>query len=199
MTLTLNSFCHMIKSFRLLYGPNWRPDLIETNQEALFAFFYNCQELIPEELVDEVIATYRVHRGIGPQSPYNIFSTYLEKRLEDAKSSEFIIDRIVTAIKKYEYSDNTSMFASRDDYLFSNVISVLPCSVGVKEFYIRNKRALEQLALYSPDQYEQASIYNRLGKDYDKQLIIAAREDITKSIDYTTLGGGTMNYIKLEA
>lgn len=195
MKLTLETFARLIKNIRAIYGPNWRPDL-DTDVDAQLQWFNNCQEVIAEELADTMLAVYRTHRATAPNSPYDLFQTYLKKQLEDAKSSEFVIEKIVAAIKDYEYSDQESLFSSCDDYLLGNVIPMLPCSKGIKEFYIRNKRDLRRLALEGPDSDEQAGIYKNLGFDYREQLTIVKRKSIIEQIRHNALPG--QNTIKLE-
>lgn len=192
MILTIDTFNKMHTSLRLSYGPNWRPDLDDKN-EARAAFFCDCRALIPDEMADEMIAVYRSRRDMGPYSGHAIFSAYLEKRLEDAKSSEFVIEKLVSAIREYEYSGEELTFESRDEYLFENVIPMFPCPDGVREFYLRNKKKLECLALHSPDEYEESKIYDDLGKDYDKQLVIIERRSIIELITHTALPAGNNN------
>lgn len=186
MILKLETFKSMIKTFRASYGTNWRSDL-DTDKESYIMFFQNCQEVIPDELADLFVRVYRTRREIGPRSPYDIVSTYIEKQLEDAKSSDFVIDKLTAAIRDYEYSDGELSFADCDEYLLENVIPLLPCSDGIKEFYLRNKRLLTHLALYSPDLEEQTSIYKSLGFDYRKQLTNSERRSVIEQINHTAL------------
>lgn len=189
MILTPNTFKNMIKSLRASYGQNWRSDL-DTDREAQLIFFNNCQELIPEEMAGELVTVYRTNREIGPRSPYDLVSVYIEKQLEDAKSSDFVIERLTAAIQKYEYSDTELPFTDCDDYLFKTLIPILPCSDGVKAFYQRNKSTLRHLALYGLDLEEQTSIYKSLGFDYRKQLTNAERKAVIRRIDHTALTDG---------
>lgn len=197
MILTFETFEKMYKSLRLSYGANWRPD-IAPNNEAYAAFYCDCRSVIPDEMANEMVAIYKSRRDMGPYSGHAILSAYIEKQLEGAKSSEFVIEKLTAAIKDYEYSDEELPFENRDEYLFANVIPMFPCPSGVKEFYVRNKKKLERLALRSPDDYEESKIYEDLGKDYDKQLIIVERKAIIKKIELNALPNGK-NINQLEA
>lgn len=196
MKLSIETFKSMITTIRQVYGPSWRTDL-ETDTEAQITFFHVCQALMPEEMVSELITTYCTNKETGPRSPYDIISTYIEKQLENAKSSEFVIQMLALAIREYEFSENEMPFADCDDYIFQNVISILPCPDGVKNFYYRNKRTLNQLALYEPSQEEKSSIYKNLGFDYRKQLTTSERKAVIEKISYTALP--EHNTIQLEA
>lgn len=189
MKLTPETFKNMIKNIRAIYGPNWRSDL-DADQAAQLQFFQNCQEVIPEELADTLIKIYRTRREIGPRSPYDIVSTFIEKQLEDAKSSDFVIEKLTAAIRNYEYSDELLPFTDCDDYLVMNVIPMMPCPEGVKAFYSRNKRQIRHLALHSPDIDEQTSIYKNLGFDYRKQLTNYERKAVIEQINHTALTAG---------
>lgn len=195
MILTPETFENMLKTFRASYGPNWRAD-INADSEAYLMFYQNFQEIIPEEMADVLVKVYRTRRARAPYSPYDIVEAYIERQLENAKSSEFVLDRLVTAIKEYEYSEVESSFASRDEYLFKNVIPMFPCSTGVEEFYIRHRKDIVSLALYSPDEFEQTRIYNALNKDYDRQLIIAERKSVLEMINYEALPGHTTHNLE---
>lgn len=189
MILTVDTFRNMIKIIRAVYGQNWRSDL-DTDRAAQQIFFQTCQEVIPEEMAVELITVYRTRRETGPRSPYDIISVYIEKKLEDAKSSDYVIERLTAAIQNYTFSSADTSFADCDEYLFNNVISMLPCSDGVKAFYIRNKKILNYLALYSPDSEEQTSIYKSLGFDYRKQLTNVERVSVLAQINHTALTQG---------
>lgn len=189
MKLTNATFSHMLKHIRAIYGSNWRSDL-ENDGESRTYFFQNCQELIPEELAAQFIQVYCACRSRAPYSPYDILEVNIEKRLEDAKSSEFVIEKLITAIRDYEYSEEELPFDGRDEYLFTNVIPMLPCPSGVREFYVKNKKKLERLALRSPDEYEESKIYADLDKDYDKQLVIIERRSVFEMINHTALPNG---------
>lgn len=196
MILTPETFKSMIKILRAVYGKNWRSDL-DTDKEAQLIFFQTCQEVIPEEMAVELVTVYRTHRETGPRSPYDLVSVYIEKQLENAKSSDFVIQMLAVAIREYEYCDQELPFATCDDYLFQNVISILPCSDGVKSFYYRNKRILNQLAMNEPTQEEQATIFKNLGFDYRKQLLNTERRSVIEMINHKALP--SQNTVGLEA
>lgn len=199
MILTHETFTRMIRNIRAIYGSSWRPDVDKDHdRDAYIQFFQNCQEIIPDEMADVLITVYRTRREAGPRSPYDIVKTYIEKQLEEAKTSEFVIEKLTAAIRDYEYSDEELPFENRDEYLFANVIPMFPCPSGIKEFYVRNKKKLERLALRSPDDYDESKIYADLGKDYDKQLIIAERKSIIKQVARVALPNGN-NINQLEA
>lgn len=186
MKLTMNTFEYMIKNLRAIYGPTWRSDLAD--QEALLIFFANCQEVIAEELVDEFLCIYRTHKEIGPRSPYDIVVPYIDKQLENAKSSDFVIDKLIDAIHDYERNSDGSPFSTCDEYLFSNVIPMLPCSDGVKSFYLHNRNTLLRIAHYSPSDYNDlATLYKDMEFDYRKQLVNNERKSIIEQISRTPL------------
>lgn len=197
MKLTNATFLHMLKHIRAVYGPNWRSDL-ENDGESRAYFFQTCQEVIPEELASTFIEVYCACREFAPRSPYDIALAYIDKKLESAKTGDFVIKKLAEAIHSYDYSEKDSPFESQDDFLFNNVIPMLPCSGGVKAFYLRNKRKIERLALKSPGESEEQKIYNDLEKDYENQLIICERRAIIEMIDHTALPTGNNNK-KLEA
>lgn len=200
MKLKYETFKGLLKNIRAIYGPSWRSD-IEKDKEVELQFFKNCQELIPDELADVFVTVYRTRRARAPYSPYDILESYIEKQLENAKSSEFVIDKLIAAIRNYDQvcREQELPFADCDDYLFQNVIPMLPCFDGVKAFYIRNKRSLRHLALNSPDEYEKTPIYNRLGRDYSEQLTIVERKAVIRRINSNGLADGKNRMHQLEA
>lgn len=203
MKLTFQTFKPIIKNIRAIYGPSWRSDInIDPDgpsiNETTLIYFQNCQEVIPEEMAVEMLNVYRTCREFAPRSPYDIALAYIDKKLERAKTSDFVIKKLAEAIQSYNSSENDSPFESQDAFLFNNVIPMLPCSGGVKAFYLRNKRKIERLALKAPADPEAQKIYNDLEKDYENQLIICERRAIIEMIDHTALPTGNNNK-KLEA
>lgn len=179
MKLTEKTFTGMVRLFRSAYGATWRSDL-DDDAFARLNFFYICQSVIPEEMVSELIRVFCATRQKAPESPFDIVQAYIDKQLENALSSDDVIDKIVIAIREFE--QNESPFASRDDYIISNVIWVFPCSEAVKQFYLRNKVTLNYLALQYPDEDEKRTIYKDLGFDYRKLLHITERQMIVNKI-----------------
>lgn len=194
MRLTVKTFKNMIKNLRAIYGQSWRSDL-DNDKEAQLIFFQTCQELIPEEMALEFIVVYRTNRSTGPRSPYDLVAVYVEKQLEDAKSSEFVIQRLVSAIQAYQRAEETP-FPDCDAFIFQNVIPFLPCSDGIKNFYIRNRQVITHLALHYPNLEEQNAIYADLGFDYRKQLTSSERKAVIRMIGQTALPA--QNMMKLE-
>lgn len=186
MKLTMNTFNYMIKNIRAIYGSNWRSDL-NNDEEAQLIFFTNCQELIAEELVDEFICVYRTHREYGPRSPYDLVATYIDKQLENAKSSDFVIDKLIDAIRDYNINSDKSQFSTCEKYLFANVIPMLPCPDGVKSFYLHNKNTLFRIAEHKTSDEDNMTLYRNMRFDYRKQLVDTERKAVIEQISRVSL------------
>lgn len=186
MKLTENSFKNMITTIRQVYGSSWRSDL-DNDTDAQITFFRVCQAVIPNEMVNDLITNFCTHREIGPRSPYDIVSAYIDMQITDARPGDFVIDKMIEAIRNYEYNSNDSPYRTCDKYLFSNVIPMFPCSEGVKSFYLNNKTTLLRMAHYQTSEEENAHLYRDMGFDYRKRLVDTERKAIIERIDRVEL------------
>lgn len=157
-------------------------------------FIQHLQEVVPEELAEDMVRAYRQRRAKGPESAVDFVNAYIESQIENAKSVGEVIDQITSGINNYyEYEVYESSYSDCDDYIMQAVIPELPCPLGVKAFYERNKYFLDKMARFNPEPDEWKSIYKKLEFDYREQLIIVERKSIIEMIDHAALPTGNNN------
>lgn len=195
MLMSSETFARMIKTIRNIYGKEWRSDL-DDDREAQIVYFTNCRSLIPDEMADEMIATFTTTRARAPFSPYDILETYVKKNIEEARSCAFVLQKLIEVWGDHKFTDEQEI----DDYIYHNLIPILPCPNGVKEFYTRNKEKVRFLKKRDSNvefEYLKIKLGIELEEDYKKQLFFAEREAIIKKIDSNPLiDGNTHNQLE---